>query len=190
MLQRNTKLSVQIFLAGTSLNRLASGNHCVHFLNGWSNRNIQMSVHVGMTNSLKAHRHGNQVARFYQHWMAEESRRQLSRRCCSSCTAKHWCVSLSSLVQILLSLEKELNGDLLSRIDWMAGTSSGGIIALMLCHGKYFSTSTKNQVQSVLCSSSSLIQNRSHNAGFVTQSPTCIQPSPSGDRIRQDNKLN
>ncbi|KJH43417.1 ankyrin repeat protein [Dictyocaulus viviparus] len=39
------------------------------------------------------------------------------------------------ILQILLYLEKQLNGDLLSRIDWIAGTSSGGIVALMLCQG-------------------------------------------------------
>ncbi|KAK5968131.1 Intracelllar PhosphoLipase A family [Trichostrongylus colubriformis] len=40
------------------------------------------------------------------------------------------------LTQILLALEKELTGEFLPRIDWIAGTSSGGITALMLCHGK------------------------------------------------------
>ncbi|ETN70544.1 phospholipase, patatin family [Necator americanus] len=40
------------------------------------------------------------------------------------------------LTQILLFLENELGGNLMSRIDWIAGTSSGGTTALMLCHGK------------------------------------------------------
>ncbi|VDO89670.1 unnamed protein product [Haemonchus placei] len=39
------------------------------------------------------------------------------------------------LTQILLYLEDELNGNFLPRIDWIAGTSSGGVTALMLCHG-------------------------------------------------------
>ncbi|XGW13010.1 hypothetical protein V3C99_013562 [Haemonchus contortus] len=40
------------------------------------------------------------------------------------------------LTQILLYLEDELNGNFLPRIDWIAGTSSGGVTALMLCHGE------------------------------------------------------
>ncbi|WKX93592.1 hypothetical protein Q1695_011117 [Nippostrongylus brasiliensis] len=45
-------------------------------------------------------------------------------------------VKILVIIQILLCIDKELNGELLSRLDWIAGTSSGGISALMLCHGK------------------------------------------------------
>ncbi|EPB68633.1 phospholipase, patatin family [Ancylostoma ceylanicum] len=40
------------------------------------------------------------------------------------------------VTQILLCLEKEMGENLAPRVDWIAGTSSGGITSLMLCQGK------------------------------------------------------
>lgn len=39
------------------------------------------------------------------------------------------------LCSILRAIEKELNGPIQKYFDWIAGTSTGGILALALCKG-------------------------------------------------------
>ena len=41
------------------------------------------------------------------------------------------------LIQLLIALEKAIGQPIRTCFDWIGGTSTGGILALALVHGKY-----------------------------------------------------
>ena len=45
------------------------------------------------------------------------------------------------LIQVLLNLERVTKQPIVKLFDWIAGTSTGGILALALLHGKYTASS-------------------------------------------------
>ena len=56
----------------------------------------------------------------------------------------HSCISTDGggirgliLIQVLLNLERVAKQPIVKLFDWIAGTSTGGILALGLLHGKY-----------------------------------------------------